>query len=236
MASSQSSDSASSSYAEVINSTKGKIKINIDGFLYIKDKNRDDLYYWVCERKGLKESKCTARATTICIGHQHKIRKFDAKQHNHAPEASKLEVLKACVQMKELAQISNDQPAQIISNVIATTSREIQPCLPRKYALRQQIKRAKRVCNEEKLWTILNYQMRTLLHSVEWILQRISLMELKEFCFSQQLKILNGFKKANSGLWTEHLILSQLCFGNCTVFTRLLAEMLISELFHWFTH
>ncbi|CAF1509331.1 unnamed protein product [Rotaria sordida] len=51
--------------------------------------------------------------------------------------------------MKELAQISNDQPAQIISNIIATTSREIQPCLPRKDALRQQIKRAKRVCNEE---------------------------------------------------------------------------------------
>ncbi|CAF1585084.1 unnamed protein product [Didymodactylos carnosus] len=51
--------------------------------------------------------------------------------------------------MKELAQISNDQPAQIISNVIAATSREIQPCLSRKDALRQQIKRAKRVCHEE---------------------------------------------------------------------------------------
>jgi hypothetical protein len=37
MASSQSSESASSSYAEVINSTKGKIKMNIDGFLYIKE-------------------------------------------------------------------------------------------------------------------------------------------------------------------------------------------------------
>ena len=80
---------------------------------------------------------------------QHKIRKFDAKQHNHAPEVSKSEVLKACVQMKELAQISNDQPAQIISTVIATTSREIQPCLPQKDALRQQIKTAKRICDED---------------------------------------------------------------------------------------
>ena len=51
--------------------------------------------------------------------------------------------------MKELAQISNDQLAQIISNVAATTLREIQPCLPRKQALRQQIKRARCVCNEE---------------------------------------------------------------------------------------
>ncbi|CAF3233912.1 unnamed protein product [Rotaria sp. Silwood2] len=51
--------------------------------------------------------------------------------------------------MKELAQISNDQPAQIISNAIATTLREIQPCLPRKDASRQQIKRTKRVYDEE---------------------------------------------------------------------------------------
>ncbi|CAF1053090.1 unnamed protein product, partial [Didymodactylos carnosus] len=90
-----------------------------------------------------------------CKGHyslywgQHKIHTFDAKHHNHAPEASKPEALKACIQMKELVQISNDQPAQIISNVIATTSREIHPCLPRKDFLRQQIKRAKRVFGEE---------------------------------------------------------------------------------------
>jgi hypothetical protein len=107
------------------------------GFLYIKDKNRNDLYYWVCEQKGQKARKCTARAVTICIGTQHKIHKFDANQHNHAPEASKFSSLKACIHMKELAQISNDVPVQIIANVIATISREIQPCLPGKNALRQ---------------------------------------------------------------------------------------------------
>ena len=78
MASTQDKELSSNVYAEVINSTKGKPKINIDGLLYIKDKNRDDLYYWVCEPKGQKEMRCTARATTICIGDQHKIRKFDA--------------------------------------------------------------------------------------------------------------------------------------------------------------
>ena len=156
MTSTQDNEKSSSIYAEVINSTKGKPKIGIDGFLYIKDKNRDDFYYWVCERKGQKEMRCTARATTICIGDQHRIRKFDTNQHNHAPQASQSEVLKACIQMKELAQISNDQPAQIITNVTATISREIQPCLPRKDALRQQIKRAKRACDEEVEPTTLN--------------------------------------------------------------------------------
>ena len=132
----------------MIKSTKGKVKINIDGFLYNKDKNRDDLYYWVSERKDQRETKCTVRVTTICIQDQHKICTFDAKHHNRAPEANRPGV-KACTQIKELAQISNDQPAQIISNVAATTSCEIQPCLPRKEALVQQIKKPRRVCDEE---------------------------------------------------------------------------------------
>ena len=52
MASTQAKELSFSVYAEVINSTKGKPKINIDRFLYVKDKNRDDLHYWVCEFKG----------------------------------------------------------------------------------------------------------------------------------------------------------------------------------------
>ena len=148
MASNQNSDSSSGKYAELIKTTKGKVKLNIDGFLYNKDKNRDDLYYWVCERKDQRETKCTARAATICIQDQHRIGKFYAKHHNHAPEASRPGVLKASTQMKELAQISCDQLAQIIRNFAAITSREIQPCLSRKEALEQQIKRARCVCDE----------------------------------------------------------------------------------------
>ena len=51
--------------------------------------------------------------------------------------------------MKELAQISNDKLVQTITNVTGKISREIQPCLSRKDALSQQIKRTKRVCDEE---------------------------------------------------------------------------------------
>ena len=45
MASTQNKELSSTVYTEVINSTKGKLKINIDGLLYIKDKNRVDLHY-----------------------------------------------------------------------------------------------------------------------------------------------------------------------------------------------
>lgn len=136
-------------YAELMQSTKDKLKINIDGFLYVKDKSRGDMHYWICERKGRKGTKCTARAVTIRVGDQHKITKFDSSQHNHAGEAKKFPCLQACNLMKELAKISNDLPIQIITNILATTPRDIQPCLPGKNALRQQIKRAKRVCDEE---------------------------------------------------------------------------------------
>ncbi|CAF1014859.1 unnamed protein product [Rotaria sordida] len=58
--------------------------------------------------------------------------------------------------MKELGQISNDQPVRIFNDIIATISHEITPCLPRKDAVRQQIKRARRVCEEELEPKILN--------------------------------------------------------------------------------
>ena len=78
MASTKDKEISSSVYTEVINSTKGKPKINIDGFLYITNKNRDDLHYWVYEHKGQKKMHCTARTKTTCIGDEHKIREFDA--------------------------------------------------------------------------------------------------------------------------------------------------------------
>ena len=129
MFSGQNRDCFTSSYAEVIKSTKGGSKINIDEFLYKKDRNPDHRYYWVCERKAQKATKCTARTITVYVGKQHRTHKVDADQHNHAPEASKPEALKVCLKMKQLAEITNDPPAKIISNILATTSREIQPCL-----------------------------------------------------------------------------------------------------------
>ena len=46
--------------AKVIKSSRGKMKITIDGFLFVKDKNRDDIFYWVCERRHKKDTKCNA--------------------------------------------------------------------------------------------------------------------------------------------------------------------------------
>ena len=125
MASNRNNDIGKSNCAEVIKSIKDTCEISIDGFLYIKDKNHDDVHYWICEYKLQKKTKCTAKATTIRTGNQQKIQKFYVQQHNHAPETSKPEVLKVCIPMKKLGQITNDQPARTINDVITTISREL---------------------------------------------------------------------------------------------------------------
>lgn len=54
------------------------------GYLMVKYKNRDDLYYWNCEKKVL--FKCKGLASTILIDGRHKLRSDN--DHNHTPEAS----------------------------------------------------------------------------------------------------------------------------------------------------
>ena len=68
MASNRNNDIGIGNYVEVIKSIKHKCEINIDEFLYIKDQNRDSVYYWICEHKSQKKTKCTAKATTIRTG------------------------------------------------------------------------------------------------------------------------------------------------------------------------
>jgi hypothetical protein len=83
-------------FCDTVPSQKGKEKIVVKGYLMVKDKNRDDLYYWNCENKVV--NKCRGRASTILIGGRHKLRAD--QEHNHAPEASKVGVARANAMIK----------------------------------------------------------------------------------------------------------------------------------------
>jgi hypothetical protein len=74
MASSQNSASTSTSDAEVIKSTK---EIST-GFGISKTK-----IAMISITGSANATKCTARATTICIEDQHRLRKFDINQQNY---------------------------------------------------------------------------------------------------------------------------------------------------------
>ena len=50
---------------EKISSIRNKDKINVNGYLMVKDKNRKNLYYWYCEKRNTLQ--CHGRASTILI-------------------------------------------------------------------------------------------------------------------------------------------------------------------------
>src|SRR5437870_4507846 len=111
---------------EIVFTIRGQDKINVNGYLMVKDKNRSDLYYWYCEKRDTL--RCNGRAITKLVEGQHRFRKsFD---HNHAAEASRVNVIKIVNTLKERARETNEPPVQIIQNVAASSSHEIHAYLP----------------------------------------------------------------------------------------------------------
>ena len=67
---------------EIVTSQKGNDKINVRGYLMVKERNSDDIYYWCCDRK--KADNCKGRAVTKFSNNSHYLQKF--VDHNHAPK------------------------------------------------------------------------------------------------------------------------------------------------------
>ncbi|KAL4132814.1 hypothetical protein QTP88_009906 [Uroleucon formosanum] len=68
-----------------------KPDISVDSYVMVKNKVRENRYYWECEkrvhRKNLEITEnCTARATTDYVNVAHKLHSTPT-EHNHAPEA-----------------------------------------------------------------------------------------------------------------------------------------------------
>src|SRR5438132_4762905 len=149
-------DNTNSTICEVVTSLRGGIKINVHGYLMVKDKNRNNKYYWYCEQRDALQ--CKGRATTILNGEQHYLQ--DTSDHNHAPEASRFDIVKTINTMKEKARETDDQPAQIIQNAISSTSssQEVYTYLPSNEALRKSINRIRRTDlppEPQSLWNII---------------------------------------------------------------------------------
>jgi len=125
---------------ELVSTTRGQAKINVNGYLLVKDKNRNNSFYWCCEKRGTMY--CNGRAVTRLVNGQHHLQK--TTDHNHGAEASRLAVIKAVNTVKKRARETSEPPAQIVQTVTASTSREIHPYLPSCNALCQSVKRLRR--------------------------------------------------------------------------------------------
>ena len=88
---------------EIVSSDCGQTKINVNGYIMIKNSSRDDLYYWSCEKRDTLY--CKARAATIFVDGQHRLRRVS--DHNHGTEASCTTVLR-----------TDELPVQITQTVV----------------------------------------------------------------------------------------------------------------------
>ncbi|POG62754.1 uncharacterized protein OCT59_012599 [Rhizophagus irregularis] len=103
---------------EAVSSIRNKNKINIHGYLMVKDKKRNNSYYWYCKKRD--QLRCNGRATTMFTKNQYHLVKFT--DHNHAADASQVKVVKSLNLLKEQAQQTNDQLVQVIQSVLAGSS------------------------------------------------------------------------------------------------------------------
>ena len=105
----------------------------IDSFLYVKDKNHDDLYYCVWERRYNKHSKCSTWAVTIFSNGSHAIYFLMLPvQVSHTSFKFKTKLRKLWGK--------NERSLQIMNNVLSFVDPEIQACLFKKKTMRKFIK------------------------------------------------------------------------------------------------
>src|SRR5581483_8458308 len=100
-----------------VSSIRDKPKIVVNGYLYVKDKNRKEKYYWCCEYRNPHD--CKGRAVTVLsddTNQKHTL--VNVSEHNYAPEASRMSVIQTLNTIKESATHTHDQPIQIIQDAI----------------------------------------------------------------------------------------------------------------------
>jgi hypothetical protein len=108
---------------EIVTSQKGNNKINVRGYLMVKERNVKDTYYWCCDRK--KAVNCKGRAITKFSNNSHYLQKF--VDHNHSPQASSSSVAKTVALIKQQAKETRNQPIQIIQDNLVNISENTAP-------------------------------------------------------------------------------------------------------------
>ena len=74
--------------------------------MIVKDKNRNQSYYWCCESRKSNNSK--GRAVTKLVNEEHILTHFG--EHNYAPCASAASVAKIRNEIKIQAKSTRDKP------------------------------------------------------------------------------------------------------------------------------
>ena len=126
--------------AEKTETSKGKLKLNYNGYLYVKERNRESWFSWVCEDR--KSRHCLGRLTTRLIASEHNVIKENV--HSHSASASRIGVCDFSAKIKARACNTRENPVTVIQSVRRSEGQDTLACLPSEKALIKQVKRARR--------------------------------------------------------------------------------------------
>ena len=109
---------------EFLVSNKGGILACLDGHIYTKIRNGKVKIFWRCRLKS--KNGCTACLTTSLERNNPELNGI----HNHEPDVSTIDLIRARNRMKESAKQTNEKPVQIYSAVVATCDVTVRQRLP----------------------------------------------------------------------------------------------------------
>ena len=108
---------------ETVLSQKGNPKLVVNGYLLVKERSKNTLFSWCCEKR--KSLKCSGRAQTTFTDGVHHLRNFT--EHNHAPGATDRDVTISTSKIKTKARDSRELPGVIIRDETNLCSTSAQP-------------------------------------------------------------------------------------------------------------
>ncbi|XP_075066204.1 FLYWCH-type zinc finger-containing protein 1 [Mixophyes fleayi] len=123
----------------LVPSQKGGSLLNIDGFLFSKNKRRGERCYWRCNE--MKTGSCRSWAITVEFAHSREV--IAHTEHNHPARAERTDVARARENIRERARNTMETPAQIIQHVTAEMPSTSTVYMPNSAALRQSVKRVR---------------------------------------------------------------------------------------------
>lgn len=212
-------------------------KLLIYNFIMIKNKNRNNKYYFECEkRKHTKRHNsnneyCNARAVTILVDGNHIVKDNSFLNHNHGPDPCRLLVKKNIKYIVSKALSSRDKPSsQIIQEATSRIPVNSQPYMPSVEATRKIISRCRRHQKPPEPTSFSQIVIpRNLCKSFNgqtFLLKESTIEGHKIYIFLLKMKYQN-LSMPIIGLWMVHLKLCQVYFYKCTLYMHLLVEIIL---------
>ena len=127
-----------SNLCQVFISTRGKDKINIDGYSFNRNNRIKNKCYWQCEM--YKSLKCSARVVTKIENQEHEVLS-QSGLHTNDPDSTRLVVADFLNELKENAIVNEARPSRILQHAIAAPSSDVAKSVPSRLAMTQLIKR-----------------------------------------------------------------------------------------------